>query len=657
VAFLLERTKPSIVAQRDLRGKTPLHAACQEYVPAQIVQLLLDANPAAAKVRTTDGQTCLELACHMNAPQKTMELLIDAYPEAVKYLKSTGGSSSVDEEKERKYQLARDYLAYKVRQTEQEADKYQPTVENKTGSTRPDPIPTAKTDARTPLNGAERMKQEALERLENEQYNIERQAAELDRLIQQKESTLATRSFQKQRNHLLNDSGIAQSRSFDNSDIAIPVTTTTPRNVRQQQQQQPRPESRSRSRTPGGGGASRIPHLLDDDDELVMDRNTQRLYPEHQVSSQSYIPFATSRGDPDESGIGCNRTRDMSTVDDVTTDSIDGEDNYNNNKESITAHLEQQLEQALSLLQQNEQQRQMETQQAQDQQHILQNELGVLMDKLALSAEQQRQQQQQQQREEQQQQREQQQQQREQQKQQQQQQRMAHPEDPSEHLPAPIRRTDSNSSTIKTASILPVLSPAIRQPLQPGGVHLRGVGLGEATNLQKSGVNHEAGKDPSIVDNNTITTSSQTMKTSSNNFTENEKECMKDVNGMTPLHLACASGASYTVGQYLMQQFPLAIYQVDNEGNTALHHACACPRTDLELFQLLLGVFPAATLMTNDTDDHAPLHVACKHHSQRLEVIQLLMETTRGVEQELEDAKHAAARKSDDEKKGATDNA
>lgn len=121
---------------------------------------------------------------------------------------------------------------------------------------------------------------------------------------------------------------------------------------------------------------------------------------------------------------------------------------------------------------------------------------------------------------------------------------------------------------------------------------------------------------------------------------------------MTPLHLACANGASYTVLQYLLQMFPMAIYQTDHLGNTPLHHACACPTTIFENFQLLLGIFPAALLMTNheSAGEQAPFHLVCQHYAQRLEVIQLLLETQQGLEQEIENAKDDALRQQQEDK-------
>ena len=100
-------TSTHVVAQRDHRGKTPLHCACAKFVPWQIVQLLLDAHPAAAKVRTRDhGQTPLHLACEYNAPRQTIHLLVDAYPEAVKYLRVVDKDNNTSEARRRKQKFS-----------------------------------------------------------------------------------------------------------------------------------------------------------------------------------------------------------------------------------------------------------------------------------------------------------------------------------------------------------------------------------------------------------------------------------------------------------------------------------------------------------------------------------------------------------------------
>ncbi|CAB9504025.1 Ankyrin Repeat [Seminavis robusta] len=291
VAFLLQQNS-KVATQRDHRGKTPLHCASMEGVPSDIPRLLLQANPPCAKIRTRDGQTPLFMACDANAPNTTIQLLVDAYPEAVKYLQeNTTG----------KFKTAKDYLAFKVRQTEQEADRQAAEQKKKklkqVQNTRYEPDISIKQNAtsdsdkmRRILSEEERQiqieeqeqqltrlaKQErdaALQLLEQQELDVEEKAKELDRLIQQKEAQLDSERFHKETQRIynenntninsidaakrqLNDSGIGRSRSFNGNvntqnlppAMAIHIATqqnannTTdppkPETLQQQQQQQ-----------------------------------------------------------------------------------------------------------------------------------------------------------------------------------------------------------------------------------------------------------------------------------------------------------------------------------------------------------------------------------------------------------------------------------
>jgi len=753
VAYLLEQssnkqstnnnnnTANKLVTLRDHRGKTPLHCACAELVPTQMVQLLLQANPAAAKIRTREGLTPLQHACDYQAPPSTIRVLVDAYPEAVKYLPAPNQISNAEDDEyeedltsdvqsaaQKLYTQAKNYLAYKVKQMEEEAvrkaaeedwQRQQEAIERnsntKSGNNNkkdrvmmrrrmePDEeefggnavaISAVSGEYDTTMvddkehrfhnnnSVAQQQKQQALERLQQDQMDMEKKAAELDRLIQQKESLLETERFQKETERLFgnnkslppptnNDSGIGRSRSFD----ARPQSTNNQRPASRNAQSQPRPERHEHhystdyrnNNSPGGGGYSGE----DSEDEELFDSlrnsaNTKGLYPESNLQNgldtsswmisqqqqqqqqettvmasgskygkgpirdaspapprdimvtQQQQPqhYPTRQHNDTEDPIMRNR-KDTTFVDPVmrnrkdTTIGMDDIPTNDPNPSGGDTVLQAQLERALRLLEETEERREQELQEQKEQQETLQQELGMLMEKLAMSEKVQRQ------HEEQQQQR---------------------------------------------------IAAALAASRDPGGTHIKGLGVTETASSsrmkQPPGTNSFGqvstvdSKEPSSPKQSKGPAQSTPLQKQKENFHKNrnsvtnassqeeqrhpaqEEHRMKDGAGMTPLHVACANGASYTVLQLLLAQFPVAIYQTDCAGNTVLHHACSCPSTVLENFQLLLDIFPAAVLMTNQSGE-TPLHVACKHHAQRLEVVQLLVDTSNRLEEEIAAAKDA----------------
>lgn len=717
VAYLLERN-PRLATQRDHRGKTPLHCACTEGVPSDIPRLLLQANMACAKIRTRDGQTALHMACDASAPSATIQLLVDAYPEAVKYLTDANTG---------KFAQAKEYLAWKVKQTEEEADRHAAAAEQQqqleaklvTKTSRYDPQPplTSMSDHSTidinassesdqvrrrledeerqieleeqHLNNLVKQKQAAaLLRLKEQELDVEQKAAELDRLIQQKEAHRDTGRFQKETQRIyaeissstakanqqrhLNDSGIGRSRSFngnfnDNVVGVIDKTDMAPAAQPARHDLQSSNISRINHATPSVLSTKGIiaecddEHAFDEDEDDEDDAyfqalrqtskqnnrsardNTQPLYQESKLHSGE----STSWVAPGGAYSSSNKGRDPSTDTGSSYPELrpalpeaSPEDSnirmvgiidpsppppppqlhaINTSTTTQTPAIQEQLQQALQMLEHAEERRKAEIKDAQEQQANLQDELARLMQKLegseknrAADVEKELKQQ----------------------RQQAHQKAAAEREKPSQQHTTPAQLTQQ-----------PLLA---KQP--PGEMQRPGMPpASSATNVVRgyfSGLTDAPTRISTTAEQQqqqfrqqqqqqpppttTKDAASAESPRSPNNF-------LKDHQGRTPLHIALANGPSYTAVQFLLQQFPLSIYQIDLEGNTPLHCACSYPSMPLEILHLLVDIFPAATLLAN-AQQQLPLHLACQYHGQRVEVLQLLLDIARSVERDFAQA-------------------
>lgn len=580
VHYLLEHNK-RVVTQRDNRGKTPLICACAEFVDTSIVRALIDANPVAVKIRTRDGLTPLQCACEYNAPLSTIQVLVDAYPEAVKYIRGASGD---------KYQQAKDYLAYKVTQTEQQAEALtsSSSKQQRNGSGDGDYDHNMYTtqdsdDMRRLLleeeeqrveyedilnRRAQKEKEAALQRLQQEEEDTEQKAAELDRLIHQKESHIR---FQPppsgtSKGH---ENDIRKGRSFQ-EDMSFASD---------------RPQKKN-------------PFTEDDDDELLGSNpgNVQKLYTESQVRTADTwnIPTTTApKGKPKHSrdpstgskSVDADRERSRPTSSTVISTPKSAPPKV----PSVQQQESPQLAQALKLLEQAEARRQKEMTEAKEFQAKQQTELNKLMERLT-EAEEQRQ---------------------------------------REYADAEERgRKQADREKLQQ-----VARHVLQEPSPVGASFVDQSGYGN---------NSRAGNAYSVASTNVGQENHQPQQSKPDRQRQDDT---RDANGCTPLHLACANNVSYATAQFLMQQFPLAIYQTCHKGNTPLHYACGNSKTSLEVFQLLLDVFPAAVLVMNDQEE-APLHRACVSNAHRFEVIQLLVETSRRLEEDIAQA---------GEKEGAVD--
>jgi ankyrin repeat protein len=724
VAYLLEQN-PRLATQRDHRGKTPLHCACMEGVPSDIPRLLLQANMACAKIRTRDGQTALHMACDANAPSTTIQLLVDAYPEAVKYLTDANTG---------KFALAKEYLARKVKQTEEEADRHaaaaaaeqqrqlsakpitktsrydpQPTLTNMTDHSTIDINASSESDQiRRRLDDEERQiqmeeqhlniiaKQQqaaALLRLKEQELDVEQKAAELDRLIQQKEAHLESGRFQKETQRIyseisssaakakqqrhLNDSGIGRSRSFNghfstNVHDFIDTTDMAPLAQLPRHDLQPNNISRINLATPSvlSKRGVRIEHdnehAFDEDEDDEDDAyfqslrhtrkqndgsiqdNTQPLYQEsklHSGESTSWVAPAeaysssSAKGRDPSTDTGSSYPELRPTLHEASLDDsnirimgiLDPSPppqqlhTITTTTTTQTPAIQEQLQQALQMLNHAEERRKGEIKDAQEQQAKLQDELAKLMQKLegseknrAADVEIERKQQHEQAHHEAEAARE---------KQSQQDRAPAPlPQEPrlTKQPPGERQRPGMPPATSATNVVQGYTSGSADAPAR---ISTTADGSFTEPSMGNPRVQQQHRRRQQLPALSMKDEASSESPQSSSNF-------LKDHRGRTPLHIALTNGPSYTVVQFLLQQFPLSIYQIDLEGNTPLHCACSFPSTPFEILQLLVDIFPAATLLAN-TQQQLPLHLACQYHGQRVEVLQLLLDVARSIERDL----------------------
>jgi ankyrin repeat protein len=82
---ILSNHPHSIAEVRACDGRLPLHTALDTLgnTPFEIIKLLVDAYPGAARKKDDDGGLPIHHACDNGADIKTLELLLDQYPESI----------------------------------------------------------------------------------------------------------------------------------------------------------------------------------------------------------------------------------------------------------------------------------------------------------------------------------------------------------------------------------------------------------------------------------------------------------------------------------------------------------------------------------------------------------------------------------------------
>ncbi len=111
-----------------------------------------------------------------------------------------------------------------------------------------------------------------------------------------------------------------------------------------------------------------------------------------------------------------------------------------------------------------------------------------------------------------------------------------------------------------------------------------------------------------------------------------------DEDGWTPLHVACVFNKSTTIGivQLLIDAAPDSVRSVDSHGNMLLHLLCPKNSTnqtaEVEITELLIEKYPEAVRHA-DNDGYLPIHMAASFKSP--ELCQVLIEAYPGSEQNM----------------------
>ena len=84
-----------------------------------------------------------------------------------------------------------------------------------------------------------------------------------------------------------------------------------------------------------------------------------------------------------------------------------------------------------------------------------------------------------------------------------------------------------------------------------------------------------------------------------------------------PLHICLFKGSTPDVVEYVLEQYPQAVYHADSEGNLPLHYAAmyACP----QIWNLILQANPEAAEKANEKLKY-PLHLMCARYFDRHDI-------------------------------------
>jgi ankyrin repeat protein len=75
---------PDVCKEKNIDGSLPLHRACSEKAPLNVIELLVETWPNAVKEKDCNGCLPLHIACNNNAPLDVIQLLVETWPDAVK---------------------------------------------------------------------------------------------------------------------------------------------------------------------------------------------------------------------------------------------------------------------------------------------------------------------------------------------------------------------------------------------------------------------------------------------------------------------------------------------------------------------------------------------------------------------------------------------
>lgn len=97
---------------------------------------------------------------------------------------------------------------------------------------------------------------------------------------------------------------------------------------------------------------------------------------------------------------------------------------------------------------------------------------------------------------------------------------------------------------------------------------------------------------------------------------------MRDVNGITPLHMACSRG-NLAALEVLIEAPGIQLTLSDNNDDTPLHEACLAG--DPEVVEMLVKAMKAQdlSLLLRNDERQTPLHIACKQGSD--DIVKLIL--------------------------------
>jgi ankyrin repeat protein len=89
VQFLVERNPATLEMANDM-GWLPLHYACSNKASLEVVQFLVERNPASLGMADTDGRLPLHFACSNKASVEGVQLLVERNPAALEMANDMG---------------------------------------------------------------------------------------------------------------------------------------------------------------------------------------------------------------------------------------------------------------------------------------------------------------------------------------------------------------------------------------------------------------------------------------------------------------------------------------------------------------------------------------------------------------------------------------
>ena len=82
VNFLVQQY-PDSLKEKDNQEKLPLHYACENNAPPQVLEFMVQQYPDSVMEKDKDDLLPLHYACDKDAPLQVLEFLVQQYPDAL----------------------------------------------------------------------------------------------------------------------------------------------------------------------------------------------------------------------------------------------------------------------------------------------------------------------------------------------------------------------------------------------------------------------------------------------------------------------------------------------------------------------------------------------------------------------------------------------